>query len=583
MSTSKITTLAQPKNIDVFILSLFAILITFNPFFTNGRINIFEVGLYLPGIQAVLDGLVPFRDVFHLRGGFELYMPAFLMSVFGEHIGVLFSYFYVGNVVCLIIAVLIARELFKTRLFLYLMIPVFIARTYPRVVFHYWGGVRYAFGLLVLYFIIRFFKTEKKVWIFLGGVASALGLFTSVEIGVCSVAGVLAALFFSVVCKIQTKEDVFKALLTFFAGMGLISIPYLVYLIATQSFWPMIDSFWSVVFNKENILDTHLVSVFPRNPVELAQVVFNPADKNFRHITPVYAYLGFLIYLIFRIRQVQLSKLDLAAVAIAGYGLIMYNAAFRNIWAAQFEMTLQIEKFMYFYMVEWVYLTLRNKKDIMGKLKPYLVGFVLFALIGSSWGYAIQRFNHRFYSFKFARNYLLGKDTLSLRPWSYEVSKPLSIERAKGIIVPAQQADEINEVVEFIQKNTAPNEAVFMYPELGTYSFFVDRPFVGRFPIPTFTWFKEQWHQEFMSELEKARPKFIVMPQAHPHNWEAVYLFPKKNREKFNAVMDFIRTNYVLAHSTATSNIYQLSDTPHPKLDEPLIQPYKPDAEEDNE
>lgn len=41
---------------DVLILSVFAILITLQPYFMHGKINIFEIGLYLPAIQSVLSG-----------------------------------------------------------------------------------------------------------------------------------------------------------------------------------------------------------------------------------------------------------------------------------------------------------------------------------------------------------------------------------------------------------------------------------------------------------------------------------------------------------------------------------------------
>lgn len=581
----------KPKNIDVLILSLFVILITVQPFFLHGRINIFEVGLYLPGINAILNGLVPFRDVFHLRGGFELYMPASLMSIFGTHLGVLFSYFYIGNVLCLVIAVLIARELFQTRLFLYLMIPVFVARTFPRVVFSYWGGLRYAFGLLALYCVVRFFRSEKNSWIFLAGVASALGVWTSVEIGVCSIAGVLVAFLFARLCQLQTNNKLICGLGIYLAGFGLISLPYLVYLIGTHSLWPLLDSFWTVVTNKENILDTHLVSEFPRNPIELVQVLFNPMSKNFRHITPVYVYLAFLFYFIYRRRQARLSKVDLGVIAIGVYGVVMYNAAFRNIWAAQFEMALQIEKFVYFYLLEGVYLWLRDKRDALltsvgayfplskkrlkRQLKLYLIMILFAGLIGSSLGYAIQRLNHRFFAFQFIRNSIFGKDTTVLKPWAHETYRPLTIERARGIMVPAQQAEELEQIVAFVQKNTAAQEIILMYPELGAYSFFVDRPFVGRFPGVTFTWFKEQWHEQWLAVLKKVRPRYVIMPQRHPHNWEAVYLAPQRNRDKYNAVMDFVRTHYVLEQTTALSNIYKLSTQPYPPLAEPFIKPYE--------
>ena len=68
--------LAPPRNIDLFILSLFMVAVTWQPYFMNGRINFFETGLYLPGIQSILNGEIPYRDFFHLRGPFELYLDS---------------------------------------------------------------------------------------------------------------------------------------------------------------------------------------------------------------------------------------------------------------------------------------------------------------------------------------------------------------------------------------------------------------------------------------------------------------------------------------------------------------------------
>ena len=114
----------------------------------------------MPGINAILDGLVPYRDFFYLRAPFELYMPAFLMSVWGQDLTVLYVYFYAGNVLCLVMGVLIAKELFRTRLILYLMVPILVARTFPRVIFSIWGGMRYAFGLIVLWCFIKFLRRQ---------------------------------------------------------------------------------------------------------------------------------------------------------------------------------------------------------------------------------------------------------------------------------------------------------------------------------------------------------------------------------------------------------------------------------------
>ena len=153
--------LKRPTYLDAAILSVFAVLITLYPHFMCGKINIYEVGLNLPGIQFILNGEIPYREFFHLRGPFELYMPALMMKMFGIHITTLYSYFYFGTILCLILSILIAKEIFKTRFVLYLFAPVLIARIFPRVVFTYWGGMRCALGLLAIRFAINSLRIEK--------------------------------------------------------------------------------------------------------------------------------------------------------------------------------------------------------------------------------------------------------------------------------------------------------------------------------------------------------------------------------------------------------------------------------------
>ena len=148
------------------------------------ELNLFEWGLYLPGIDAVSQGQVPFRDFFHLRGPFELYVPALFMKIFGFRADVLAAYFYFGTVLTILVAVLIAYELIQQRFLLYSFVLILVTRTFPRVVFTCWGGMRYAWGLLAVWCLIRFFKSHRLGWLVAGGCLSAIGLLTSIEIGV---------------------------------------------------------------------------------------------------------------------------------------------------------------------------------------------------------------------------------------------------------------------------------------------------------------------------------------------------------------------------------------------------------------
>jgi len=563
----------KPKLLDSLILSLFAILITVWPFFMNGKINLFETGLYLPGINALFHGLVPFRDFFHLRGPFELYFPALVMKFWKMDIFALYSYFYFGNVLCLILCILIARELFKTRYVLYLMVPVLIGRTFPRVVFMIWGGMRYALGLMAMLCMIKYFKRERLIWIYWAGIATCTGLFTSVEIGLYSIFGISIALIVSWTLRVQERKFVLKSAGTYALGILTIAVPYITYLIAQHAFLPYVESVVTIVMDMQKVIDTHLVSVVPKTFSDVLLSMVNPASKNFRHLTPGYLYIALLVYLIFRVREKNFDKIDLSLLGLGIYGFVMYNTGFRAIWAAQFEMALQPEKILFFFLLEIVFLALIEKKRGLRvqvaalpkggrerRSKAFQLGVLYFIFVfffASSIGYALQRYNHRFMAFKYVRDLLARKDPARLDPAFREESRAVKIKRAEGIRVPVQQADELEAIEKFVDQNIPPGEVLYTYPETGIYNFFYDRPFVGRFPLATFSWFNDKWHEEFMQDLKNVHPKYVILTKKLPDDWYAVYLGNEGNRQKYEENMNFIRKNYYLKTSTPLSDIYE--------------------------
>lgn len=554
----------QPTYWDVLILSLFTVLITWHPYFMHGKINIFEIGLYLPGIQSVLNGEIPYRDVFHLRGPLELYVPALLMKLFGVHIGVLYSYFYVGSVLCLIFCALIAKEIFKTRFILYLFVPVLIGRTFPRVVFTYWGGMRYALGLLAVWFIIKFFKNGKPIWLLGAGVVSALASLTSIEMGIYAGLGALAALAISFVLKVQDRGLLAKGLGMYFAGIAWIAVPYGIYLLANSALVPYLDSTLTIVTNMQKVIDPHLVSIYPRNFSEAFVAMTNPFHTNFKHMTPSYLYILLAVYLFWEYRNKKFSREDLTLICLGIYGFIMYNTGFRGIWAAQFEMALHPEKILLFFFAEmFLFLAIDFSYKKRTTFLICLRYFLIVALIGSSLGYAIARYNHRFFVFKFIGSKVQGKDTADLRPLTDTDARALKVERAKGIIVPAEQADELEQIQDFVQKHVVSNEELFTYPELGTYNFLVDRRFYGRFPLATFTWFNDRWHTALLEQLNKSKPRYIILEKEIPQYWKDVYLGLEPNKKKFQDMMDFIFTHYTIVGETRLSGIYQLKGSGH--------------------
>jgi hypothetical protein len=236
-------------------------------------------------------------------------------------------------------------------------------------------------------------------------------------------------------------------------------------------------------------------------------------------------------------------------------------------------MALQPEKILLFFLFEvFLFAAIAKRQSLLPVLKTmpslkwysrpkwklYACNVFMFILLFSSIGYSIQRYNHRFFVFKFVRDKIAGKDTAYLRPLAKEEARPADVPRAAGILLPAEQALELEVVAAFAAGHIKEDEEMFTYPELGTYNFFAGRRFFGKFPISTFSWFNDRWHAEYMAELKASRPKFAIVQKEIPQYWKDVYLALEANRKKFNDVMDFIHSEYSLTGETPLSYVYAL-------------------------
>lgn len=560
-----------PTLFDAVILSVFSALITLQPFFLHGEINFFELGIYLPGIDALLDGRIPYRDFFHLRGPVELYLPALLMKIFGEHIAVLYLYFYVGTVITLAICAFLAKEIYKTRLVLYLMIPVLVARTFPRVVFHIWGGLRFGLGLLAVLFAVYFFKTKQRRWLFLAGMTSSLTILTSIDTGASAVFGVGAALLFGACLRLQTWRETVQRGVIFGLGVLAVLLPYGIYLAATQSLVPYLDATYSVLTRMTEVFPDHLLEEHPRTLLQ-AMAAMIPSSDHFKHLTPAYCYLFFTGWMWYRWRTQRFVFTDLRIMSIAFYGLMLYVAAFRKIGAGQFEMALQPEKMLLFFMLEEMLLFLRRRQKVLLEDTPLkisraadwqrniqIAGISLLSImfVMSSYGYAMQRYNHRFISFRIIKDWIgKGHSKNEMIPTLKEDSVRLTEGRVAGLVAPVEQAESISEMTKFLREKAAPDDPILFFPELGTHYFITDRPFIGRFPMTTFAWMNPEWHKELFADIQKNPPKYVLMDRDPGPTFAQAYFKIPQNKEFFDDIQNYIDEHY--AEIASTPELYIL-------------------------
>jgi len=527
---------------DIFLLSLLVVVLLWQPFYLHQELNLFEWGLYLPGIDAVAQGQVPFRDFFHLRGPFELYAPALFMKIFGFRADVLASYFYFGTVLTIIAAMLIAYEIIQQRFLLYSLMPILVTRTFPRVVFTFWGGMRYAWGLLAVWCLIRFFKTKRPGWLVAGGCLAAIGAWTSIEIGAIVVSAFIVALFLN-------REHLRSAWI-FLSGFLIISLPYGIYLLIQHAWIPYLQSQWMVVAHMGGVFLQ--IEPIPDTFSKFLHAIFFPLDKSFYQMTPMYSYMFFFFFYSWRMFKKRITALEQAALIVAVYGLILFLTSFRNLWASEFEMSLQPEKIILFYLLGQL---IAGAEEKFARFK-WVPTALLIAVIISSAIYSIGRFKTRFYKASWAYQMIpqksQGKDTLV----NGSSPSPIDLPRISHMTIPLWQAQDLEQLTRFVDEHVPAHETVWMYPELGSLHFILHRPWVGHFPVATLSWLSEDWFADYEIELQQNPPRYAIVNKKMPFYFDDYFLVPA-NRIKHERMMQFLYDHYVIESQTPTYFIYR--------------------------
>ncbi len=541
---------------DLIVACILICVLTFQPGFANGPLNLFELGLYLPSIDGVLHGLIPYKDFFYLRGPLEIYIPALIMHFLGENTSVMALFFYLGNVACLIMACLIAAEFLQTRWMFYIFLPTLIGRCFPRVVFAYWGGLRYFFGLIFIYVLIKAAK-NKKSWLFvLAGFLGSCALMTSVEIGICCI--VASLIFFGVkmIQDNQNDQQSFRQVILHIAGYGAGLIPWFGFFFLTGALLPFLASIEAVVFRSHPTFMTHLTSTSPKSIGQFLLAMI-PGMNNFKYMTPMYCFIITAGILGWRWFNRRFKEAELGLTALWAYGFVLYWAAFRIIEGGQFETALQIEKILYCVVLEVLLLSLWSRRATPKIDWQKTVTTILLIVCIFSWGYVFVRGFKRFPVFFWVRSQVDSKyrHKQDMKQGNTAV---LTIPHAKGIVTSKEQAQELEEVYRIVAAKTLPQDKIFVYPDMGSYYFLNERPVTGYFPVGTLSWMRPDWAERLVRSLSVERPKLIIVKKVLEPDFQNVYFKKESNVRYYNEVMSYIENNYVLYATTVKSKIYML-------------------------
>jgi hypothetical protein len=308
----------------------------------------------------------------------------------------------------------------------------------------------------------------------------------------------------------------------------------------------------------QTVFNPHYAAPYPHNFPEALAAMTNVLSINFKQMTPAYTYLFLLGFLIWRWRKGVWGVGELVLLSLGVFGFIMYNTGFRGIWTAHFEMALMPAKIIYFFMIEFVLLRIWEKKAQVSKDLKRWIYIVLIVSFLFSWGYSLARYNNRFWSFQCIKQLVAGKSIDHLKYKDKEETYALlTLPRAQGFWVPLDQKEELMQVERFIREQIKPDDVVVMFPELGMYHFLFDRPFLGRFPISTFSWFDDDSFAQYLTSLKEAKAKYVIVQKEMPPDWKLIYLSYEPNQIKYQQMIAAIEESYKQVASTKATWIYE--------------------------
>lgn len=536
--------------LDVLFLALLAAFITLQPYFMHGTINFYEMGQYLPQINEAFHGKALFKDMFIMRGPLEILMPMSMMALFGKHIGALNAYFYFGTVLTLIIYAIFALKIFRTRGFAYLFTLVLVARTFPWSCYNVWGGIRFGFGISAILLAVNFLKRKNVFWLFLAGMVSSIALWTSIEIGAFSFISVIGMVCLYGYSEKENIKTVFRYAAIYAIGGIAALLPFAIYLFLNNAVGAYFETI-NVVLNKMiNVFDPSLYFDTPMNFKEFL-LALSPLNHSFKYTLPFLFYTGISIYLLKNLVRNKITSMNISIAAILIYGIFLYKSSFRNIEGPSYRMALQPLLLIMFFYLERVYDYARSIKS-SGRIKKALAIFLIIVIPLYSILFSLSKYNKRFFIFKEARSLVLNRKHAGI-PFSEPGPTMLKASRAKGIIVPKLEAEEIDGVIDYISSYTESRDIVFTFPDLSAYNFLVDRPPLGRFHTAELSFMDPKWFRELFSELENKKPRFVICARE--------YLRIAPFRPKVGVYLDkidkYLGENYEIKKSFLSVNILE--------------------------
>lgn len=538
----------RPGELAPLIITLLAGAVCYGLFF-NRSIWLSVLGFSVAPAERVMQGEVPYRDFLYNYTPGILWLNALLMKLFGATITTINLGLFAFKLATLAALFYVARRL-TTRWVA--LIPVALTLG--------WIGYKYIFGvfptqysmlfiLLGLISMLKYDESDKLIWLILSGALVAVVLIFKYNVGILLLASgsaVAAARELMVLREPAFKEKLIAAtrrVAAFWAGFAVIAGAMALYMLANDALGPMVDHFTHFVgeYGDQRAIGLPPVRLLTPSLVGIAVAIAGGllVIRRAPRLFTMYAIVILVLYASALIVPGRAYVLKDSATALAAYlpPALFFGAAIMMLWQLRKSITGEIER------QEWwrqngallivalfalgAYLEVYPRADyyhLVRVLPPVFLLLVL--LIKRIFPTLETKFLRRLPAPARAASVALAVPLALLllvglhntwRPqfdsrFRFIDRRPLAIERAQGVLVPAKQAEFIEAMVGVLEANSSPDDYIFSFAQRGTGFYFL----AGRKNPTRFVWWrsvglKREEREAVLAMISEKRPKLIIL------------------------------------------------------------------------
>jgi len=476
----------------------------------HGGIDMFHEGERLGPASDLLRGKVPYRDIYVQHGLFQnVYKTWLAFKLFGVSVSADRSLSNnpfgrpgfltpLGFVAAYFLVLVLYRKKLSAIIALILLSSVEL-----------WLTERHALAFLAFALIASFLDNKKgwKLWV--AGIITTLAVFNSLETGLYTLFA--SSLFLIIFALTRQHRSIRERLLLFgryvlgvFAGF----VPFLIYFGAHGA---LDDLFW--VSYMECVYQVPIWGLpFPTLLPELTKLVSLDAWRAFLLSTTFKWYLPVLVYVIGTIKLTYLAinrrfeNEDWKLVLLLLAGITFFRSALgRSDYVHLIFATppfwllciLLLERPVISIASSW-----RESETTLKRLNTGIRA-VLTAILLLTFGW------YTFTAYKPLQAAEARLQVLTSHGKIPRDYRALSIKRGGKVRLPEQQAVVLEQIVEYIQPHTEPDEYIFDFTNQAAHYFLANRPNPTRYYLAAYA-ATEEMQKEVIADLERKRPQYVL-------------------------------------------------------------------------